>query len=314
MSERGGAAFTDNRPLVAVTGATGFIGRSLIARLAAQGAGVRALARPGPGRSLEHREGVCWAEGRLEDAASLEAFVAGADSIVHLAGATRGFGTEDFHRDNVIATSRLALAARRAGARHFVHVSSLAARRPEVSAYAASKAASEAAARAGAGAMTLVIVRPPAVTGPGDTASGPLFALIAKGLLPAPPQAADRMFSIIDVEDLARYLAGLALDMTVTGLVEPCSVERVSWPELAAAAGRATGHRVRLVTLPAVTWHLAGWLSGLSGLITGRPSHFGPGKVRELLSRDWTCGPVIPESCTLEKTLGRSLGGTDIAA
>lgn len=313
MSETAGRP-ADTSPVIALTGATGFVGRSLLSHLAGMPVRVRALARPRAGRRLDDTGALHWIEGGLSDDEALARLVDGAGTVIHLAGVTKAHGGEGFHRDNVVATARLAAASRRAGVAHFIHVSSLAARRADLSAYASSKASSEMAARVQSGAMALTIVRPPAVIGPGDEASAPLLALIAQGFLPAPPQdEVERRVSLVDVEDLAHCLCVLATGKPGPALIEPCSVASLTWAQLAEAAGRATGRPVRLLRLPALVWHAAGQLSRLAGALTGRPAHFGPGKVRELLSGDWTCGPVLPEAAPLEATLRRSLTPVDAA-
>src|SRR3546814_14244242 len=76
-------------------------------------------------------------------------------------------------------------AAAAADVGRFVHVSSLAAREPELSAYGRSKAESEKLmAESG---LDWAIVRPPAVYGPGDRESLELFRMAARGLVLLPP-------------------------------------------------------------------------------------------------------------------------------
>ncbi|MGZ9035427.1 MAG: SDR family oxidoreductase, partial [Rhodospirillales bacterium] len=70
--------------LVAVTGATGFVGRHLVAQLLADGWQVRALVRR-PDQELESA-GVQTISGSLEDAPSLSELVSGADALIHGAG------------------------------------------------------------------------------------------------------------------------------------------------------------------------------------------------------------------------------------
>ena len=131
---------------VAVTGATGFVGRAVLRELAAMGLPVRALTRsprpPGPGTG----RAASWVAGTLSDTRALSELVAGADTVLHIAGLTKATGRAALMATNAGGTARLAALARAAGVRHFVLVSSLAAREPHLSDYAASKAAGEAAA------------------------------------------------------------------------------------------------------------------------------------------------------------------------
>jgi nucleoside-diphosphate-sugar epimerase len=101
---------------VAVTGATGFIGRYLVRGLAAAGHTVRALVRPGREGAFEPPF-VPPAElhvGDLTDAASLAGFLAGVDLLIHVASAHDHLGDEEMQRVNVAGTTHLLEAAREA--------------------------------------------------------------------------------------------------------------------------------------------------------------------------------------------------------
>ena len=230
---------------VAVTGATGFVGRALIERLARSGHALRALSR---NRAVAGARTIM---GDLDDAAALTDLVRDAGHVVHLAGLVKSPRALDFARINVAGTERLARAMA-PGSGHLVLVSSLAARHPEVSAYAASKRAAEEIAIGVLGADRVTILRPPAVYGPGDRATLLIFRQLASGLLVAPGPRGAR-FSLIHVSDLAELIAA-HLDGTVVlpPLYEPDDGQPggYGWGDLAAVASRATGRRVRLVRVP----------------------------------------------------------------
>src|SRR5690606_40015978 len=82
-----------------------------------------------------------------------------------------------------------------------VLVSSLAARSPDLSAYAASKRDAEKALTEIDG-LDWCAIRPPLVYGPGDRATLPLFRAMRRGLLPVPAGSGGR-FSAIHADDLA---------------------------------------------------------------------------------------------------------------
>ena len=139
--------------------------------------------------------------------------VAGANAVIHCAGTVRGARSSDFERVNAEGAGRIAAAAAaQATAPRFLLMSSLAARVPELSDYAASKWHGECALKAAARDMRWTIFRPPAVFGPGDRELAPLFRCIARGFAPVPGHAAGR-FSLIHVDDLASaVLRWLAVD------------------------------------------------------------------------------------------------------
>ncbi len=106
-----------------VTGATGFLGRSIVRRLQREGIAVRALVRPG--RAADGL-GVERCDGDICDDAAVAAAVRGMDWVVHAAARVETTGTwEAFAEANIRATRRVIRAARAAGVRRIVHISSL---------------------------------------------------------------------------------------------------------------------------------------------------------------------------------------------
>lgn len=112
-------------PLVALTGATGFIGRHLLAGLPRAGIRVRALLRRPAELPPETTGAVV---GDLTRPRDMAAALRGVDAVVHSAGlahAMSGRPEDDYRALNVEATVALARAAERAGARRFVFLSSV---------------------------------------------------------------------------------------------------------------------------------------------------------------------------------------------
>lgn len=293
-------------PAIALTGATGFVGRALLGQLAGR-ARVAALARPRPGRALAATADLRWVPGDLEDQTALGDLVAGADVVVHLAGATKAASRAAFHEINAAGTARLVQAARAAGVGHFILLSSLAATRPDISDYAASKAAGEAEARAHAGAIPLTIVRAPAVLGAGDAAAAPLFSMLARGLLLVPGGAARAgRFSMIDVADLCRHLLALTA-AAPAGLHAPYGHHALAWDDLAQSAARARGGPVRVIALPGPVLGAMGALTDAGARLTGRPQVFSRGKVREMRAGDWIGDQAVSDPTPLDTTIRRCL-------
>jgi nucleoside-diphosphate-sugar epimerase len=106
-----------------VTGATGFLGRRIVRRLLGDGIAVRALVRPGRGAHAADVE-VC--EGDLCDDTAVAAAVTGVDWVVHAGARVDTTGPwESFAEANIRGTRRVIRAARAAGVRRIVHISSL---------------------------------------------------------------------------------------------------------------------------------------------------------------------------------------------
>jgi nucleoside-diphosphate-sugar epimerase len=126
-------AHVSNTPIrtIAVTGATGYVGRFVVAELGGQGAVIRALARPESNRAGFDTP-VEWVEGNLLSDDTLSRLVDGADAVVHLAyehvpGRYRGGEGDDLPgwiEANVNGSLRLLLAARDAAVGRFIFLSS----------------------------------------------------------------------------------------------------------------------------------------------------------------------------------------------
>lgn len=279
---------------LAVTGGTGLVGGALL-RAAAGFVWVEAVQGLCRREAPSAPRGTRWVRGDLSDEAALARLCDGADVLVHVAGATAAADDKDFHEVNVAGTARVVAAARRAGVRRVVVVSSQAAGVPSLSRYAASKAMGEAAAIRAAGGMDVAIVRPPAVFGPGDEATKPILDALSRGVLPVPGGRGwrDRRFALVTAADLAGELLRVARD-GAAGVRVPASYPALSWFQLAEAAGRP----VRIVPVPLGLLRLAGRGADLAARLTGRASVFGLGKAREMAC-DWRATPSGPQGSGL---------------
>ena len=279
---------------VALTGATGFIGSAVLSRLLAAGWHVRALHRPHRGRTPASRHAVEWIEGDLGDVRSLRALVTGADAVVHCAGTVRGARSAGFERVNTEGTRRLLeVAASASQAPRFLLMSSLAARRPDLSAYAASKRNGERVLEAATRNVRWTVFRPPAVYGPGDRELEPLFRWVARGVAPMPAGRAGR-FSLIYVDDLAAaVLRWLEVDDGYgrTFELDDGHPGGYDWDRVLAVAARVLreGAPVRRLTVPVALLHLAAVANVVASRVAGYDPMLTPGKVREITHPDWLC-------------------------
>ena len=219
---------------LAVTGATGFVGRALVERALAAGHTLRALTR----RPQRPRDGVVWIDGALDRPESLATLVDGADAIVHVAGVVSTPTRAGFVAGNIDGTRAVLAAAGRAGVRRFVHVSSLSAREPDLSLYGWSKAEAEALVQASR--LDWSIVRPSGVYGPGDMEMRDLFRAARLGLALLPPRG---IVSLVAVDDLARLLLALAVRSVAPAIYEVDDGHPLTHAAMAQAIGRAVGRR-----------------------------------------------------------------------
>ena len=280
------------RGVVALTGATGFIGSAITRKLVKEGWRVRALIRTSSRQPWLEGIAIQWIHGTLESIEHLDSLVGDADAVVHCAGTLRGITDADFYPVNVEAVSQLAqIAAVRNPAPRFLLISSLAAREPSLSAYAASKRMGEIALSKMAGGSAWTVLRPPAVYGPGDRALLPLFRLMRRGIVPLLGRT-DARFSLLYVEDLA--------EAVVKWLVSESRESRVfelddghpggySWCEIAETFERLRGKSAFRFHVSELPMNVAANLNQVAASLIGYAPMLTPGKVREIRHPDWVC-------------------------
>jgi nucleoside-diphosphate-sugar epimerase len=292
-----------------VTGATGFIGTTLVERLLGRGDEVRALVRD-PGRAGELRQlGAELVRGDVSRPESLLAAVPDVDVVVHLAGLVKAVTREELFAVNAEGTRALAQTAARTKGTKFVLVSSLAAAGPStptrrrvetdrpapVSIYGQSKLAAEEALRTFAPALHGSIIRPPIVYGPRDKEFLPsLFALARTGVI-AKSGLGQKHYSLIHVDDLAALIIdvserGAPVDEAGASGIYFCSDDvDYTWEALGRGAMGALGRRGTVVPVPEVITWLAAGASSAAARLTGRPAILSLDKMMEIREPAWTC-------------------------
>ena len=250
-------------PLIALTGATGFIGRHLLRSLSQRGYRVRVLLR----RPVEVPEGASGAVvGDLARPINMAAALSDVVAIVHSAGlahAMSGAPEDDFRSSNTEATKRLAEAAHRAKIRRFVFLSSIRAqvgptapgivRETDAPAptdpYGRSKlAAEQALAQAG---LDWVALRPVLVYGAGVKGNMAALLRLARTPYPLPFGGLTAKRSLVSVESLSEAVATV---LQVPGpLARPLIVadpDPLTLPQMLCALRAGLGRRPSLVPVP----------------------------------------------------------------
>lgn len=277
-----------SRSLVAVTGATGFIGSVLLRSLVKGGWKVKALTRS-PRVDDEFTQ---WIEGDLDNLDALRSLVKDVSAVVHCAGQVRGSSLEDFVHTNVEGTGNLVRASiQQSPPPRFLLISSLAARQPELSWYATSKRMAEQLVIDHSGIMPCAVFRPTAVYGPGDKEMSPLFRVTRRGILPMVGRPAMR-FGLLHVSDLvAAILCWLSTKIPVHGVYElddgmPGGYDSRS---VAAIAQDVWKRPVHCIFLPTSLVSLIANLNLWSARLLHYSPMLTPGKVRELQHPNWVC-------------------------
>ena len=208
------------------------------------------------------------------------------------AGAVRGADQQAFDRVNVDGLRNLlaALGTVDTPAR-LLCLSSLAAREPQLSFYAASKRRGEQLLEQQAGGLEWLALRPPAVYGPGDRELLPLFKLMARGLAPLPGRA-DARFSMIFVDDIvAAILSWLQHERVASGVYSLHDGRRggYDWTDVCASVARLCRRRVRSIQIPAGVLDVSARVNSCLARWFGYAPMLTPQKLRELRHSDWVC-------------------------
>ncbi|MCP4035389.1 MAG: NAD-dependent epimerase/dehydratase family protein [bacterium] len=273
---------------VFVTGAAGFLGQRLLARVARDGHSTTALLLPG-----ESEEGLGDARvvrGDITDRRSLDGLLEDHDAVVHLA-ALVGYGLEmdACLRVNRDGTRNIAQAAARAGARRFVHLSSVsvygraagdpideeAPLRKTGDPYGDTKIDAERLLGqfAERGELDVTVLRPTVITGPGDDK---FLGKVAANLRGGSARIIGRGTHAVDalhVDDVVELLARTLTDRRCFGRTyNVAQPSNPSWNEFLPRFAQALGVPPPRGHLPyAVAFLLAGILEWMARVRGGEP-------------------------------------------
>lgn len=264
---------------IAMTGATGFVGAETLDQALSVGHHVTALTR----RAQPPRARLKWVPGSLDQAAGLDTLVRDADVVIHIAGVVNAPDRDGFEMGNARGTMAVVDAMRKRGVRRLIHISSLAAREPDLSDYGWSKDLAERHVKASG--LDWTIVRPPAIYGPNDREMLELFRMAKRGIMLLPPGG---RLSVIHVADLAQLLLVLGddCDISLAQTYEADDGTPMGWDhkDFGAAIGRAVGRSVRTFATPA-------WLLGVAArtdrLFRGNGAKLTPDRVDYFCHPDW---------------------------
>lgn len=238
--------------IIAVTGATGFVGGATLDRLIQQGYTVRALTRT----KQNDRDNVTWVKGALNDQKSLNALCENAAAVIHIAGVVNAPNPAAFIAGNVDGTASILQAAKDNHVHRFIHISSLSAREPQLSNYGASKAKAE--QLVGASLLDWTMIRPPGIYGPGDKDMLDLFKMAQKGYMLLPPKG---RASLIHVNDLARLIVALlpAHEDATAQIFECDDGQDNGWQHdiFGRAIGLAVGKHITAISAPKILLKIA---------------------------------------------------------
>jgi dihydroflavonol-4-reductase len=271
-----------------VTGATGFIGSHLAEGLAGRGWEVRCLVRRPSGLGWIENLDVDLVRGDCRDKPSLGPAVEGVDCVFHLAGVINALSWEEYFQTNVVGTKNLleAVAARNAGLKKFVYVSSISAAGPSkkgqvlneddpcfpITDYGRSKLAAEETVQSFARRFPCVILRPPNVIGPRQRELGEAVRLIRRRIRPSVGTGEPRT-SLCDVGDVVEAMILAAEKPEADGRTYFLAYPRpYAWSEVIEAIRETNVIRFFLLKIPyPVQWLAAVAAEAAARLTRKRP-------------------------------------------
>src|SRR5260221_4976008 len=249
--------------LIALTGATGFIGQYLLREMPKRGYRIRALLRRPASMPMDVSSAVI---GDLTKPQNMSAALAGVDAVIHSAGlahAMSGIPEDDYRLINPEATVRLARAARRAGAKRFVFLSSIRAQcgpaadtvlteavepRP-TDAYGRSKLAAE----RGLAELDLdwVSLRAVLIYGPGVKGNMAQLIGLARSPFPLPLASLTARRSLLALENLSAAIETvLAAPGTLRRVFVAADAQALTIAEMIAALRSGLGRQPSVFALP----------------------------------------------------------------
>jgi uncharacterized protein YbjT (DUF2867 family) len=238
------------RRVVTVFGGSGFIGRHLVRRLAADGWVVRVAVRDPEGAAFLKMFGdpgqIVPLSADVADAAAVATATSETQAVINLVGILYEKGRRTFQRIHVEGAGNIARAAREAGAQRIVHISAIGANRDSPAKYGRTKAAGEREVRTEFPEAN--IIRPSIVFGPEDDFFN-RFATLAR-FLPALPVFPTK-FQPVYVGDVADAIMAILKDPSTAGKLYELGGPRViSFRVLMELMLREIGRRRILFPLP----------------------------------------------------------------
>jgi 2-alkyl-3-oxoalkanoate reductase len=301
--------------LIALTGATGFLGSHIADILLARGFRVRAAVR----RTSNHR----WIEGKdletmivdLADAESCRQFLDGTSGLIHCAGAVTATSEDQYRQANVLTTDNLLACAQTAWAGRddspaFVFISSMAAHGPAgldepaiekntphpITAYGRSKLAAEESVQRPEWCFRRAILRPPSLYGPRDPEFLPLFKAAARGITARLGQSMTGLSLVHGRDAASAAVALLSCEQACGTYFVDDGKTGYNWNELAAVLSSISGKKIRTLQVPLVLLKIAATVVGRRRS-TSSPV-LNPDRIRDLETAGWVCDGILLRQVT----------------
>jgi uncharacterized protein YbjT (DUF2867 family) len=289
------------RERVLVTGATGFVGRRLVAALTQEGYGVRAMTRDparyhGPGEAVR---GDVHVPGTLPDA------LAGCSAAYYL---VHSLDSPDFERLDAQAARAFGAAAADAGVRQVIYLGGLGEDRDELSSHLRSRR--EVETLLGAAGVPVTVLRAGVVIGDGGISWELTRQLVENLPAMVTPRWVSTRAQPIAVDDVVGYLVGVLGRPETTGAVfEIGGPEVLRYSDMLKRVARITGRRLPIVPVPLLSPRLSSlWLSLVTDVDTQTGRSLVDSMSNEVVVRDTTIRDVVElEPTTFDDAVRQAL-------
>lgn len=236
---------------IAVTGATGFIGRNLVNRLLAEQHSVTAVVHKAPGESLF--SGRCdIAPASVTDPAGLKTAFGDAEAVYHLVGIIAETRTNTFERTVVEGTRNVVSACRETGIGKIIYLSAMGAAERSRTRYHQSKYQAEQAVMESK--LDYIIYRPSVVYGLGDGFVSLLKRLVERSYIT--PVIGDGKYCLqpVYIDDLVSAMVqGLTVSEASGRIIEIGGPEKLEYLRILDIIKRVTGKK-------RVNFHIPMWV------------------------------------------------------
>ena len=235
---------------VFLTGATGFVGSHILARLLANGSAIRALVRqhgtlpiPTGSAKVEEVEGEINSENMAER-------IAGCDAVINLIGIIYQRGAATFEKVHHLGTRNLVQAALQSGVKRVVQMSALGARPANATAYHTTKFAAEEEVRNSG--IPFVVLRPSLIVGPGSAFIQQMVEVMRAAPFVRPvPGTGKYRFRPVHVDDVAECFAqSLTNPQSIGKTIDLVGSEELSLDEIGDAIAECLQIRKTVVHMP----------------------------------------------------------------
>lgn len=274
--------------IVALTGATGFVGGHLLNALLSQGYIINALTRQ-PRKSTEN---LTWINGDLQNTAAIKELICDADIVINLAGLVKARSLNDFNAANSVAVTTILNEINALENKpHFIQISTLAAREAGLSHYASSKFDGEQRIINNETNLNWTILRPPAIYGPRDLETLKIFKMIKFRLALYPDNKHNRA-SWLHVEDLSEAILKIMEQDRHYGKIieiDDGQARGYSHEELFNICSEIMEIKPLYISIPKFILKLIGHSNDIIGAILRTAPMVSSQKVNELCHSDWVC-------------------------